>query len=154
MAAPTEQTKRDGVLAMLRSAGEAGVSAKEFLAAGFPCARVHIESLTFEPGLAIESRAGLVPASDGGCRSSEQRFYLVRDEPPEEAVSVPIFTEPELVAEAALDRLCLGDPDATAERIGEFLTALTRQALDRLREGLAARAGLLEALREPYGGPK
>ena len=80
MPAPSA-TKRDGVLACLREAGEDGLSAPDFHARGFPRAGVHIESLRAEPGLAIEQGpARLEEAPDGGCRSAPPRWVLVRDD--------------------------------------------------------------------------
>ena len=80
MPAPSA-TKRDGVLACLRAAGEDGLSATDFRARGFPRADIHIASLDAEPGLRIEmGPARLEEAPDGGCRSALPRFVLVRDE--------------------------------------------------------------------------
>jgi hypothetical protein len=70
-------TKRDGVLACLR---EGPATARELSDRGFPCPTVHIESLMFEDGISIEAQSELVPAKDGGCRSSALRFVLVRDD--------------------------------------------------------------------------
>jgi hypothetical protein len=70
-------TKRDGVLACLR---EGPATAAELWARGIPAPLVHIESLNCEPGILIESNASLEPAPDGGCRSTVQRFHLVRDD--------------------------------------------------------------------------
>jgi hypothetical protein len=74
-------TKRDGVLACLRDAGDEGIDAEQFHARGFPRPGVHIESLRAEPGLAIEmGEARFVEASDGRCRSVPPRWVLVTDD--------------------------------------------------------------------------
>lgn len=44
--------------------------------------------------------------------------------------------DPALVAEGALDRLCDGDPQQTANNLAEFQHVFTMLALDRMRERL------------------
>lgn len=80
MPAPTA-TQRDGVLARLRR-GPATV-AELVEDVGLPCDRaavVHLESLTWEPGLSIDRDSTLERAQDGGCAAAIPRFTLTLDE--------------------------------------------------------------------------
>ena len=82
-------TKRDQVLVALRGGPK---TAKDLQALGIPCARVHIESLVFEDGIAIECHSGLLEdAPDGGCRSSVPAFVLVRDDWADSPSPIPEF---------------------------------------------------------------